>query len=819
MTDIKKTPIPQRLKNVSADHPYVAGAVDIVDDRLGNNQERVNETLQNGINALDSQNYYYAEATDQTSSVTDVLPPSGEADTLYRVASWDGEQYDATVYSEYAWNGEGYQLLDVKQPGIDDEPTNMSTNLVKSGGVSKFKSYNYTKNDYTNSLVKEIHIEGTKSPGMKYYVRSCKRFYSDTTEGSFFYFAVRSHDTIGTAEEETICEFSSGSNIRNSGVYTSTNGDYTVTILVVLDNQADNTGAVSYASYSEGLELNDNCWGDLENAPIISASLRASSIEINNPSAVSSDTVYRNLVKTSANHQIRFYITKFYDAENNEEFMTALARIPLAERFTPCAVLHRNAGLWSMYIYRGNYVNSDVSDTYWLDQGYWTKVLTEADIPLILSNLGENNYTKNSYVNSCIKEIHIEGPKDPSLKYFVRSCLKKGRYEPYETSTNAYFAIQSYDPETQTRVTICEFNEGYLKRRSGVYIDSRTTTSGDSYKTFILLNVTDSDTNDGGIYSAAYSEGLEINDNCWGSYDNAPVIADYIREHNASCKHVDLVMFMGQSNMAGRGKVTVAHPETAPVVYGDIAYEFRAITDPTKLYPVVEPFGVNENNPDGINDGNKKTGSMVSAFCLAYYATCKATIVGVSASVGGTWSGKWLPDAPEGLLPDAIERFQAAVTFLTNNGYIIDHKYMAWCQGETDGDGSTTPEAAAQAAATYKTNFNTIFSAMKNVGIEKCFIVRTGHYNNPGSAVDYSSIINAQSDICRDNEDVIMASTALASFRDKGLMKDEYHYYQDAYNIVGTFAGRNAGLYRKYGICKPQYDCMTESMFFTDKDY
>ena len=29
MTEIKKTFIPQRLKNASKDHPYVAGAVDI----------------------------------------------------------------------------------------------------------------------------------------------------------------------------------------------------------------------------------------------------------------------------------------------------------------------------------------------------------------------------------------------------------------------------------------------------------------------------------------------------------------------------------------------------------------------------------------------------------------------------------------------------------------------------------------------------------------------------------------------------------------------------------------------------------------------
>ena len=168
MTDIKKTPIPQRLKNVSADHPYVAGAEDIVDDRLGNNQERVNEALQNGINALDSQNYYYAEATDQTSDVTDILPASGAADTLYRVALWDGEQYDATVYSEYAWDGTGYQLLDVKEPGIDDEPAHGSNKLMKSGGVYKEIGYDFTVEGRLNDYGYIVDISDTHKNTTEY---------------------------------------------------------------------------------------------------------------------------------------------------------------------------------------------------------------------------------------------------------------------------------------------------------------------------------------------------------------------------------------------------------------------------------------------------------------------------------------------------------------------------------------------------------------------------------------------------------------------------------------------------------------------------
>ena len=48
---------------------------------------------------------------------------------------------------------------------------------------------------------------------------------------------------------------------------------------------------------------------------------------------------------------------------------------------------------------------------------------------------------------------------------------------------------------------------------------------------------------------------------------------------------VDLIMFMGQSNMAGRGVAA-----QAPKVPEGHGYEFRAVSDPTKLYPITEPL-------------------------------------------------------------------------------------------------------------------------------------------------------------------------------------------------------------------------------------
>lgn len=49
--------------------------------------------------------------------------------------------------------------------------------------------------------------------------------------------------------------------------------------------------------------------------------------------------------------------------------------------------------------------------------------------------------------------------------------------------------------------------------------------------------------------------------------------------------------------MAGWG--TASQAPTVPITAG---YEFRTISDPTMLYQIVDPFGVNENNAAGINE-------------------------------------------------------------------------------------------------------------------------------------------------------------------------------------------------------------------------
>lgn len=64
----------------------------------------------------------------------------------------------------------------------------------------------------------------------------------------------------------------------------------------------------------------------------------------------------------------------------------------------------------------------------------------------------------------------------------------------------------------------------------------------------------------------------------------------------------DIYLFLGQSNMAGRGITNKEFPESFPEVLEGAGYEYRAVTAPGKLSELREPFGVEENREDGIND-------------------------------------------------------------------------------------------------------------------------------------------------------------------------------------------------------------------------
>lgn len=260
---------------------------------------------------------------------------------------------------------------------------------------------------------------------------------------------------------------------------------------------------------------------------------------------------------------------------------------------------------------------------------------------------------------------------------------------------------------------------------------------------------------------------------------------------------VDLIMFMGQSNMSGTGV-----SEKAPAIIDGAGYEFRAISDPTKLYPIEEPFGENENNKEGVDDKDLKTGSLVSSFVNSYYSGTDVPVIAVSASAGGSTLHSWRTDGS--LLPDAVNRYNITKNWLLKNNYVIRHSYMVWLQGESDGNKQTSKEE-------YIASLKELVGVMQDNGIEKCFIIRIGiRTKEPGM---YDTIIEAQTELCKENDDFILISTKAVELEHLGLMRDEVHYTQGGLNLIGEEAGANMAYYVKTGKTPTLYDYQNDDVY------
>lgn len=246
----------------------------------------------------------------------------------------------------------------------------------------------------------------------------------------------------------------------------------------------------------------------------------------------------------------------------------------------------------------------------------------------------------------------------------------------------------------------------------------------------------------------------------------------------------DLFIFAGQSNMAGRGITSSRFPDPAPIVSPEAGAEFRAISDPHRLYPVTEPFGVLENNPQGIYEPGMKTGSMVSSFINTYYSKTGFPVLGISASKGGSSILEWLPGAP--YFEDLCDRYRKCLAYTASHGITVRSRYLLWCQGETDGDHEMSGEE-------YIRHFSEFWTALKTQGILHCFLIPIGHFNpylvEPEAEFhDYTEIMAAQHSIAERFPDVTLVSEKFATMLHRGLMKDTFHYYQAAYNEVGEDA-------------------------------
>ena len=242
---------------------------------------------------------------------------------------------------------------------------------------------------------------------------------------------------------------------------------------------------------------------------------------------------------------------------------------------------------------------------------------------------------------------------------------------------------------------------------------------------------------------------------------------------------IDLIFFMGQSNMSGAG----GDKELAPPVTEGHGYEFRAISDPTRLYNIEEPFGKNESFIGGICDipGAKK-GSIVSCFANEYYALTGVPIVGVSASQGATTTEIW---QSAGFQIDMQQRYDITVNWLNDNGYYIRNRYVVWFQGESDAANHVQPEI-------YNTNMDNIIRPLFIKGLNKVFIITPGRTLSIKNYLD--DIINQQLDMCRESGYYALGTNILSDVSAE-YMVDEWHYNQLVLNIIGIETAKSVACY------------------------
>ncbi len=258
---------------------------------------------------------------------------------------------------------------------------------------------------------------------------------------------------------------------------------------------------------------------------------------------------------------------------------------------------------------------------------------------------------------------------------------------------------------------------------------------------------------------------------------------------------VDLVIFMGQSNMSGTGGNAAYAPEV-PEGHG---YEFRAISDPTRLYPITEPFGINENA--AISDlAIGKKGSLVSAFADRYYELTNVPIVAVSASAGGRDTNFFM-SAP--VTADFSERQKRAQVWLESNDYYIRKQYVIWLQGESDAEDGITEEQ-------YNQNMDNIIRPLFIGGVQKVFMITPGRTLT--GKYFFDNVVYSEINMCKTSGYYALATTVLNSVSTE-YMVDEFHYNQSVLNIVGKEAAESAAYYTLNRKEKCLYNYRDENVY------
>ncbi len=281
---------------------------------------------------------------------------------------------------------------------------------------------------------------------------------------------------------------------------------------------------------------------------------------------------------------------------------------------------------------------------------------------------------------------------------------------------------------------------------------------------------------------------------------------------------VDIILFAGQSNSCGRATVDDLITENDKFITVDKSKAFTFNNNKyTTPQQIVEPI-------KGNGTDNKYYG-FIPSFLNSYYDATGRTACACFKSVGGTMLNAFLPytvddegnetDTAQKYYTEMVQYIDLAKKNLVAGGYTVGHVFLVWCQGEADSTyygyennyANVIEESLTETEDQknyYKQTFLRMFNSLQeDAGVEKAFIMRIGHSDISADSIRNKHIIEAQNELCRENEDCIMVSGffagAKAYLQENGtvrnLMKDASHYYPEGYWRAGTEAGTNMGIY------------------------
>ena len=117
---------------------------------------------------------------------------------------------------------------------------------------------------------------------------------------------------------------------------------------------------------------------------------------------------------------------------------------------------------------------------------------------------------------------------------------------------------------------------------------------------------------------------------------------------------------------------------------------------------------------------------------------------------------QWQPGGA--YLNDTIRRMHAAFDFCAAHGIVLRHRFLLWCQGESDGDHHTAPDVYAE-------QFYRMYETLRLENIEHCFLIGIGEYNGPAADISYDAIRNAQYALVNHRSDLTVVSRSFETMK------------------------------------------------------